>query len=52
MSWRKLRLDEIRKDLKEILNYEAVIYGSYVTGKFKEGPDIGVAVITKVRGEE
>lgn len=42
-------LDRIRRDLRFILPYEAVIYGSYATGKYVEGSDIDVAVITRER---
>jgi len=36
-------------DLRFILPYEAVIYGSYATGDYVEGSDIDVAVITRER---
>ncbi len=52
MSWKRLHIEEIRKDLKEISNYESVIYGSYVTGEFRDGSDIDVAVITRRRDEK
>lgn len=52
MSWRKLSLDKIRDDLKELSDYEVVIFGSYVTGEFREGSDVDVAVITRVRDEK
>lgn len=52
MSWRKLSLDKIREDLKELSDYEVVIFGSYVTGEFREGSDVDVAVITRVRDEK
>ena len=49
MSWRKPRLEEIKEDLKAISDFEAVIFGSYVTGEFREGSDIDVAVITRTK---
>ncbi|AAB91231.1 MULTISPECIES: nucleotidyltransferase domain-containing protein [Archaeoglobus] len=49
MSSKKLSLEQIRKDLREFSRYEAVIYGSYVTGEYREGSDIDVAVITRVK---
>lgn len=52
MSWRKLSLDKIREDLKELSDYEVVIFGSYVTGEFREGSDVDVAVITRIRDEK
>lgn len=52
MSWRKLSLDKIREELKELSDYEVVIFGSYVTGEFREGSDVDVAVITRIRDEK
>jgi len=49
MFWRKPSLEEIKEDLKAISNFEAVIFGSYVTGEFREGSDIDVAVITRTK---
>lgn len=47
-----ITLEEIRRDLQFLKNHEAVIYGSYVTGEFREGSDIDVAVITRSRDTE
>jgi len=52
MSWKKLSLEEIREDLKAISDFEAVIFGSYVTGEFREGSDIDVAVITRIEDKK
>ncbi|AIY90670.1 nucleotidyltransferase domain-containing protein [Geoglobus acetivorans] len=49
MSWKKPSFEEIRKDLKAISEYKAVIFGSYVTGEFRKGSDIDIAVITEIR---
>ena len=49
MSWRKPSLEEIIEDLKAISDFEAVIFGSYVTGEFRDGSDIDVAVITRAK---
>uniref|UniRef100_A0A7C3RCT3 Nucleotidyltransferase domain-containing protein n=1 Tax=Archaeoglobus fulgidus TaxID=2234 RepID=A0A7C3RCT3_ARCFL len=49
MFWRKPSLEEIKEDLKAISDFEAVIFGSYVTGEFREGSDIDVAVITRTK---
>jgi len=49
MSWRKPSLDEIKEDLKAISDFEAVIFGSYVTGEYWKGSDIDVAVITRTK---
>ncbi|WP_290723456.1 nucleotidyltransferase domain-containing protein [Archaeoglobus sp.] len=42
-------LEKVREDLRAISDFEAVIFGSYVTGEFREGSDIDVAVITRIR---
>lgn len=52
MSLKKLSLDEIREDLMELSRFEAVIYGSYVTGEYREGSDIDIAIITRAKERE
>ena len=47
----RLSLDQIKKDLQPLSKYEVVIFGSYVTGEFRKGSDIDVAVITRIRDE-
>jgi len=42
-------LKKIRDDLKPLSEFEVVLFGSYVTGEFREGSDIDVAVITRKR---
>jgi len=42
-------LDQIRRDLRSLSSYEAVVYGSYVTGEYARESDIDVAVITRER---
>ena len=49
MFWRKPSLEEIKEDLKAISDFEAVIFGSYVTGEYRKGSDIDVAVITRTK---
>ena len=49
MYWKKPSFEEIRKDLKAISGHKAVIFGSYVTGEFRKGSDIDIAVITEIR---
>ena len=51
MSSMRLSLDQIKKDLQPLSKYEVVIFGSYVTGEFRKGSDIDVAVITRIRDE-
>ncbi|AEA47969.1 nucleotidyltransferase domain-containing protein [Archaeoglobus veneficus] len=48
----RLSLDQIKKDLQPLSKYEVVIFGSYVTGEFRKGSDIDVAVITRIRDEK
>lgn len=52
MSLKKLSLDKIREDLMELSRFEAVIYGSYVTGEYREGSDIDIAIITRAKERE
>lgn len=47
-----ITLEENRSDLHFLKNHEVVIYGSYVTGEFREGSDIDVGVITSSRDTE
>ena len=42
-------LKKIKDDLKPLSEFEVVLFGSYVTGEFREGSDIDVAVITRKR---
>ncbi|RLI85778.1 MAG: DNA polymerase subunit beta [Archaeoglobales archaeon] len=42
-------LEDIREDLRSLSKYEVVMFGSYVSGEFREGSDIDVAVITRKR---
>ncbi len=42
-------LKRIKEDLKPLSKYEVVLFGSYVTGEFREGSDIDVAIITRKR---
>ncbi|MFW6194350.1 MAG: nucleotidyltransferase domain-containing protein [Halobacteriota archaeon] len=46
MSW-----DQIKEDLKPLAEYEVVVFGSYVSGEYREGSDIDIAVITRTRDE-
>lgn len=48
----KPSLEEIRRDLESLSMFEVVIFGSYVTGEFREGSDIDIAVITRLRDQE
>lgn len=43
----KLSLNEIKKDLKHLKKFEAVIFGSFASGYFTERSDIDVAVLTR-----
>jgi len=42
-------LKKIKEDLKPLSKYEVVLFGSYVSGEFRVGSDINVAVITRKR---
>lgn len=43
----KYSLKKIKEDLKSLSKYEVVLFGSYVTGEFRENSDIDIAVITR-----
>ncbi|MEM0024659.1 MAG: nucleotidyltransferase domain-containing protein [Thermofilaceae archaeon] len=47
----KPSLEEIKRDLQALSSFEAVVFGSYVTGEFREGSDIDVAVITRLKDQ-
>lgn len=47
-----MNLDEIREDLEFLKVYEAVIFGSYVTGDFRVGSDIDIAVISRTKDQD
>ncbi len=42
-------LRQIRDDLAFLSGYDAVIFGSYVTGDFREDSDIDIALITRIK---
>ena len=44
-----MNLKKIKKDLKFLKDYEAILYGSCVSGEFRAGSDIDVAVITRIK---
>lgn len=44
-----MNLENIKKELGFLRDYEAVIYGSHVTGDCRVGSDIDVVVITRVK---
>ncbi|HIE30980.1 MAG TPA: hypothetical protein EYP67_01170 [Methanosarcinales archaeon] len=43
---------EIKGDLAFLRGYDAVIFGSYVTGDFRDGSGIDVALITRIKDYE
>ena len=45
-------MEKIREDLKALTKYEVVLFGSVVTGDQREGSDIDVAVITRIKDED
>ena len=42
-----MNLKQIRNDLALLRGYDVVIFGSYMTGDFREGSDIDIAIITR-----
>ncbi|MCX8207850.1 MAG: nucleotidyltransferase domain-containing protein [Methanothrix sp.] len=47
-----ITLEEIGRDLQFLKNREVVACGSYVTGEFRVGSDIDIAVITRSMDRE
>jgi predicted nucleotidyltransferase len=45
-------LEQIKDDLAFLKGYDLVIFGSYVTGDFREGSDIDIALITRINDYE
>jgi len=43
---------QIESDLAFLSGYDVVIFGSYVTGDFRDGSDIDIALITKIKDYE
>lgn len=43
--------EQIKKDLSFLKNYEVILYGSYVSGEFRDGSDIDIAVITRTKDD-
>lgn len=44
-------LEDIKKDLGDLKDFEVVVFGSYVKEDFNQRSDIDVAVITRRSGE-
>lgn len=42
-----MNMEEIKKDLIFLKEYEVILFGSFVSGEFRTGSDIDVAVITR-----
>ena len=49
MQLKKPRIEVIREELALLSKYQAVVYGSFVTGEFRKGSDVDVAVITGIK---
>lgn len=47
-----MNLERIKKDLEFLKNYAVILYGSYVSGEFREGSDIDVAIITRIKDDD
>lgn len=46
-----MNLKKIRADLSFLRDFEVVLYGSYVSGGWRDGSDIDIAVISRSRVE-
>ncbi len=47
-----MNLRQIQDDLTFLSGYDAVIFGSYVIGDFREDSDIDIALITRIKDYE
>ncbi|MBS3796047.1 MAG: nucleotidyltransferase domain-containing protein [Candidatus Thorarchaeota archaeon] len=47
-----MNLEIIRSDLEELSDRDVLIFGSYVTGEFREGSDIDIAVLAHTEDRE
>ncbi|MGM0687899.1 MAG: nucleotidyltransferase domain-containing protein [Promethearchaeati archaeon] len=47
-----MNLETIRSDLEELSDRDVLIFGSYVTGEFREGSDIDIAVLAHTEDRE
>lgn len=47
-----MNMGEIKNDLKLLKDYEVILFGSFVSGEFREGSDIDVAVITRSKDND
>ena len=46
-----MKLEKLEQELEFLKDYKTVIYGSYVTGGFRERSDIDIAVITETKDQ-
>ena len=44
-----MNLNQIKEELAFLKDFDVVIFGSYATGDFREGSDIDVALVTRIR---
>jgi len=47
-----MKLEKIREELGFLRDFEVIVYGSRVTGEFREGSDVDVAVITRIKDHD
>ena len=47
-----MKINKIKSDLDFLKDYDTIIFGSFVTGEFREGSDIDIAVINRIRDNE
>ncbi len=47
-----MKMNKIKSDLDFLKDYDTIIFGSFVTGEFREGSDIDIAVITRIRDND
>lgn len=47
-----MNLETIRSDLEDLSDRDVLVFGSYVTGEFREGSDIDIAVLAHTEDRE
>lgn len=47
-----MNMEEIKKDLKFLKEYEVILFGSFVSGEFRQDSDIDVAVVTRSKDND
>ncbi|HID42414.1 MAG TPA: DNA polymerase subunit beta [Archaeoglobaceae archaeon] len=47
-----MNLEQIKGELLPLKKYDVVLFGSLVTGEWRKGSDIDIAIVTRIRDEK